>query len=170
MRVVYPSPEQNDKLAILIANRLEANDFQPCQCLAMMDGDKLAGVVVYFCYRHPSIEIAIFSDDPRWVTNRDMVGEILAYPFVQLGCKRVTAMVDRHNKRSRKMVKGLGFDRISTSPTSISRKTICLGGYVVEGSPEALLTESLRSRILDGRITSNALLKEIADTRIFRVL
>ena len=109
MRVVYPSPEQNDKLAILIANRLEANDFQPCQCLAMMDGDKLAGVVVYFCYRHPSIEIAIFADDPRWVTNRDMVGEILAYPFVQLGCKRVTAMVDRHNKRSRKMVKGLGF-------------------------------------------------------------
>lgn len=109
MRLVYPSGDQNDKLAILIANRLGAGNFQPCQCLAMMDGDKLAGAVVYFCYRHPSIEVAIFSDDPRWALNRDMVAEIIAYPFVQLGCKRITAMVDKHNKRSRKMVKRLGF-------------------------------------------------------------
>ena len=109
MRLVYPSPEQNKQLAILAANRLGAVDFGPCQCLAFMDKDKLVGVVVYFSYRHPSIEAAIFCDDPRWALNRDMIAEVIAYPFVQLGCKRITALVDKHNKRSRKMVRRLGF-------------------------------------------------------------
>lgn len=109
MRVVYPNPEQNEQLAVVIANRLGAVDFRPCQCLAFMDGDKLAGVVVYFSYRHPSIEVAFFCDDYRWALNRNMVAEALAYPFKQLNCNRITALVDKHNKRSRKMVQRLGF-------------------------------------------------------------
>lgn len=109
MKLVYPSAEQNDLLAILAGNRLGAEDFKPCQCLAFMDNDKLAGVVVYFAYRWPSIEVAFFCDDYRWALNRDMVGEALAYPFVQLKCNRVTALVEKTNKRSRKMVQRLGF-------------------------------------------------------------
>jgi RimJ/RimL family protein N-acetyltransferase len=31
------------------------------------------------------------------------------YPFNQLGCRRMTAMVGRRNKRSRKICEGLGF-------------------------------------------------------------
>lgn len=109
MRLVYPNPEQNNQLAILAANRLGAVDFRPCQCLAFMSKSKLAGVVVYFSYRHPSIEVAFFCDDYRWALNRGMVAEVLAYPFVQLKCNRITALVDKYNKRSRKMVQRLGF-------------------------------------------------------------
>ena len=109
MRCVYPTAEQNDKLAILAANRLGVDSFQPCQCIAFMDANKLAGVVVYSNYRHPSIEVSIFCDDPRWALNRDMIEEALMYPFRQLKVNRITALVQKNNKRSRKMVKRLGF-------------------------------------------------------------
>ena len=81
MRCVYPTPEQNEKLSILAANRLQAGSFDPCQCLAIMDKSKLAGVVVYSNYRHPNVEVSFFCDDPRWAVNRRLINEVFAYPF-----------------------------------------------------------------------------------------
>lgn len=109
MRLVYPNPDQNVLLARLAAEKLSATDFMPCQCLAFMQENHVVGVVVYFNFRWPNIEVAFYCDDPRWALNRNMVGQALAYPFVQLNCNRMTAIVEKINKRSRKMVQRLGF-------------------------------------------------------------
>lgn len=108
MRLVFPTPEQNVLLAAMAGKELDV-DFNPCQCLAFMQDDKIAGVVVYFNFRWPSIEAAFYCHDYRWALNRQMVADALAYPFVQLGCKRITAIVEKHNKRSRMMCRRLGF-------------------------------------------------------------
>jgi RimJ/RimL family protein N-acetyltransferase len=38
-----------------------------------------------------------------------MIAALLSYPFVQLKTQRVTAMVLKSNKRTRKLLKGTGF-------------------------------------------------------------
>ncbi len=108
MRLVYPDPAQNLMLTKLIEKRL-GGPFAPCQCVAFMDDERLVGIVVYYNYRWPSIDVAFYCDDPRWALNRDMVAEALSYPFRQLECRRITALIERKNKRSRKMVQRLGF-------------------------------------------------------------
>lgn len=44
----------------------------------------------------------------RWLT-RDFLRVMFHYPFVQLGCRRMTALVDMSNTRSRRFNKHLGF-------------------------------------------------------------
>ena len=109
MRMAYPTPEQNKQLALWVAERLGGNPIADCQCLAVLDDGDIKAVVKYFNFRWPSIEVAFVAEDYRWILNRDVVREMLAYPFFQLKCHRVTAVIDRGNKRARKMVKGLGF-------------------------------------------------------------
>lgn len=108
MKAAFPTPEQNKMLLKMAEQKLDCL-FPEGQCIAFMDEDRIAGIVVYFNYRPPSIEVAIYCDDYRWALNRDMVAMTIAYPFMQLGCQRITALVNKNNKRSRKMVKKLGF-------------------------------------------------------------
>ena len=55
--------------------------------------DKLIASVIYTRYRWPDIEIGIHSVDKRWC-NRRTLRYIFGYPFIQLKCKRVTAVTD----------------------------------------------------------------------------
>lgn len=107
MRVVYPDDEQNKQLAWLMSERMGGGS--DAQCLAIMDDSGLVGIVGFFNYRWPNIEMCFYCDDYRWALNRKGVHEVLTYPFKQLDCRRVTALVERKNKIARKMVKGLGF-------------------------------------------------------------
>lgn len=109
MRLVFPTPEQNEVLSNWVSDRLGGSSKAEAECLAVIDDDALIAVVKYFNYRWPSIEVSFVSEDSRWILNRGIVRGMLAYPFFQLKCKRVTAVIDRRNKRARKMVKGLGF-------------------------------------------------------------
>lgn len=45
----------------------------------------------------------------RWAT-REFLHHAFYYPFVQLGCERVTGLVDRKNKKARKFDEHLGFE------------------------------------------------------------
>lgn len=74
----------------------------------MRDGELIAGLV-YKNYRdHGDIEMVMAATDPRWCTRKNL-RVIFDYPFGQLGCKRVTALVAKGNRRSRKLVEGVGF-------------------------------------------------------------
>lgn len=108
MRVVYPTPEQNQALLALIANKM-GGGMVDAQCLAVMNDTKIEGVVAFFNYRWPSIEVAFYCENFRWALNRQGIAEVLSYPFKQLNCRRITAIVERKNKRARKMVQRLGF-------------------------------------------------------------
>jgi RimJ/RimL family protein N-acetyltransferase len=84
--------------------------FDPCAAIGVIRGEKLVGGVVYYDYLPDfrSIEVAFAFDTPRWATPT-VLRAVCKYPFDQLGCVRVTAIVAKKNKRSRQMVEHIGF-------------------------------------------------------------
>jgi RimJ/RimL family protein N-acetyltransferase len=87
--------------------------FGPCAAIgvATEDGSLIGGVV--FSNWQPacrSIEASFASETPRWLTRR-IIGGILAYPFGQLGCQRMTAITPRKARAARRFLDAFGFKR-----------------------------------------------------------
>lgn len=76
--------------------------------IGVVRGGQLVGGCVYHDYSVHDIRVSWASIDRQWLS-RDVLHALFAYPFVQLGCVRITAAVSRRNKRSRKICEGLGF-------------------------------------------------------------
>ena len=116
--IVYPENQaQNVKMAEWCATRLHENleSFgfdrfgNPLwQCMGFSVDGELACVVVAYHYTRPNILWAFASDNPRWATKGN-IAAALQWVFVQLKCDRVTSMVLKSNKRSRKFQEGIGF-------------------------------------------------------------
>lgn len=70
---------------------------------------ELIGGVVYNEYNGPNMcmHTAAVSGSP-WLT-RETLRRFFYYPFVQMRCNRVTALVGQGNVKSRKLVEGVGF-------------------------------------------------------------
>jgi RimJ/RimL family protein N-acetyltransferase len=141
MKLITPTAEQNQLLSAWLNKRLGGGATE-CQCFAVMDGEKLVGVVKYFNYRWPNIEMAFLCEDYRWALNRDGILKAFIYPFVQLKCHRVTAIIERKNKVARKMVQRLGFKE-----EGMLRKAGPKGDMFVYG----LLPEDLKLRKYHGQ-------------------
>ena len=76
--------------------------------VAVVRDGRIAAVVIYHEWRGANIEMSIVADTPRWAT-KQTVAFLLGFPFLTWDVRRITALVDRRNKRSRKLVEGLGF-------------------------------------------------------------
>lgn len=102
------------------------------------------GGVVFTEYRpvFRSLEMACAADTPRWL-NRSIVRLILNYPFGQLNCVRVTAVLARKDKHTRGFVEKLGF-----RCEGVVRKGILTDDAVIYG---LLRDEWMRSRWCDGQ-------------------
>jgi RimJ/RimL family protein N-acetyltransferase len=72
--------------------------------------NKLVAVALYHQYRPsaPDIQMTMVANTPRWCT-KGVLRVILGYPFDTIGCRRVTCIIGRKNKRSRRLVEGLGW-------------------------------------------------------------
>ena len=68
----------------------------------------LLAVAVFDRYRGHDIEISFAADSPRWA-RRGVIRGIFHYPFVQLGCVRLTTITAENNTRARRLDEGLGF-------------------------------------------------------------
>jgi RimJ/RimL family protein N-acetyltransferase len=68
----------------------------------------LLAVAVFDRYRGHDIEISFAADSPRWA-RRGVIRGILSYPFLQLGCIRLTTITAAQNMRARRLDEGLGF-------------------------------------------------------------
>jgi len=88
----------------------EHHGFGPCTAIGTERDGKLLGAVVYHDYRphFSSIQMSCAAVDRRWLS-RAALEIFFHYPFVQLRCERVTAIVARKNKPSRSLVEGVGF-------------------------------------------------------------
>lgn len=76
-----------------------------------LNGKMVCGVVYADHQEMPfgnDIRLNIAATDPRWATKKN-IGFLLGFPFNQLGCRRVTAIVARSNKRCRRFIEGIGF-------------------------------------------------------------
>lgn len=80
---------------------------QPTGIGVARDG-KIIAAALFTNYMHPSIEVTFVADSPRWAS-RQVIKEILRFPFIGLGCKRLTAVTAQVNGRARRLLEGLGF-------------------------------------------------------------
>ncbi|MBL4680858.1 MAG: GNAT family N-acetyltransferase [Pseudomonadales bacterium] len=97
-----------------VRNQLDMNSgFGECTAIGAVYKDRLIAGVVYYCYRHPNIEMAIAAISPRWAT-KTTLRAFFEYPFDQLGCNRVTVLVDSDKAQVRRFDERLGFIREGT--------------------------------------------------------
>jgi RimJ/RimL family protein N-acetyltransferase len=80
--------------------------------VASDDGSEVLAVVVYHGYRPSlrSIEISCAASNKRWLT-RGVLRALMAYPFSQLDCARVTCTTGRSNRATINFLLKLGFAR-----------------------------------------------------------
>ena len=84
-------------------------EFGECIAVGIQDDEGiLQAGVVYYNYCNRNIEISIASNTPRWATKENISG-ILRYPFINLDCRRVTAVTSRKNDHVRSFLKRIGF-------------------------------------------------------------
>jgi RimJ/RimL family protein N-acetyltransferase len=83
-------------------------DFGPCAAIGICNEDGLIAGVVYNWYRQANIEITCAAISPRWCTSRILSG-LFWYPFGQIGCHRVTCVVEHTNQTVRVFLRRLGF-------------------------------------------------------------
>lgn len=108
MIIFAQNPALKAMLIELAKRGIGATDFAFPECAAVMRNDRLAAVAVYHNYAPPDIQMSFYALTPRWA-HPSTIRDLLGYPFLDLRVKRVTALVKRGNKRSRKMVEGLGW-------------------------------------------------------------
>lgn len=77
--------------------------------IGVSNGGRGQGVVVYHTYDAsvPSLVIDV-AGEGYWMT-RESLRILFAYPFIELGCRRITALASKKNKRSRKIIQKVGF-------------------------------------------------------------
>lgn len=87
----------------------ERPDFGECQTMAVMDGGKMVGGIVFHNWR-PDYGVIEFSGagvKPGWVS-RGVLREAFGYAFGQAMCQLVVARTAIENKRMRRLAKALG--------------------------------------------------------------
>ncbi|HLI66322.1 MAG TPA: GNAT family protein [Caulobacteraceae bacterium] len=109
--------DQSEAVAAWVAARIPqmegAGDFGACAAIgvAAEDGRALGGVVFHnYQPRFRNIEASFASESPRWLTRR-LIGQIMAYPFDQLACQRLTAITPKKAAAARAFLDHFGFKR-----------------------------------------------------------
>lgn len=72
------------------------------------DGELIAGVV-YNMFTGASISMNVAADPSKRWTRKEFMYAFFAYPFIQLKCNRVTALIRRSNLVSKKFSEHVGF-------------------------------------------------------------
>lgn len=102
-------------LAQWAALKLGAKGFGPCVAIGVAHRNEIVAVAVYNDYSHPNIHITFVTSSPRWAS-KGAIRAIFRYPFVQLACKRITAVTEATNQPARAFLCRLGFKEEGRHP------------------------------------------------------
>jgi RimJ/RimL family protein N-acetyltransferase len=83
--------------------------------IGVVRGGRVVAVALFSNFQPPTIEITFATTTPRWAS-REAIRGILGYPFVQLACKRVTAITEECNGPARAFLERLGFAKEGIHP------------------------------------------------------
>jgi RimJ/RimL family protein N-acetyltransferase len=104
------TPQENARLGLWMMQRIPnfgPKNFSTVACFE--EGVGIIGCAMFHNYRTTDIEISVAVEPgTRWA-QRDLINMVLRYPFDQLGCNRLTAIIRKDNKRARKMAQAIGF-------------------------------------------------------------
>jgi RimJ/RimL family protein N-acetyltransferase len=110
--------DQDAALASWAGARLGIADFRPCTAIGVAHKGEIVAAAIYNNYRPPNIEITFVTSSPRWAS-RGAIRAMLRYPFVQLGCKRLTAVTTAQNAAARAFLLRLGFRQEGVHPDAL---------------------------------------------------
>ena len=105
MRLVYG---RDAEVSHWVLKQIDVEKLDPCVAIGVEHKGRLIAGVVYNEYRGNDIRLHVAAISPRWATRKN-ISALLAYPFIQLGCKRITGVVRAKNKEARKFDEGIGF-------------------------------------------------------------
>lgn len=100
-------------LASKVAREPFGQAFGPSTAIGVISEDGwLLGGVVYHGYDPDfrSIELSFASASPKWLT-RPIIGQLLGYPFDQLGVARVSGATPKRSADARRFLEKFGFKR-----------------------------------------------------------
>jgi RimJ/RimL family protein N-acetyltransferase len=102
---------QDQRVCDWVGDRVDEDKFEGAIGIGLEEDGELIAGVVYNYYSGPAI-CAHIAGEPgkRWMT-REFLWRIHAYPFLQLGCNRITGLVRQDNEVSQRFVEHLGFKR-----------------------------------------------------------
>jgi RimJ/RimL family protein N-acetyltransferase len=98
----------DEALAKWAGDRLGMEIGKPNTSIGVAHRGQIVAVAVFNNFRPPNIEVTFVTSSPRWAT-RGAIAAILKYPFHQLRCKRVTAIIEATNQPARAFLCRLGF-------------------------------------------------------------
>jgi RimJ/RimL family protein N-acetyltransferase len=102
----------------------------PCRAIGIARGNELIAGIVYNNFRWPSIEASIASIEPGWCSRRNLAAAF-AFPFRQLGVRRVGASTAAANAEVRRFLLRLGFRQ-----EGVMRQALKSGDAVIFGMLE----------------------------------
>lgn len=102
---------QNDRVIPWVGSRIDEDDFGQAESIGLEEDGELIAGVVFNWYTGPSISMHVAAEPGRrWMT-RDYLYRVFAYPFLQVGCRRVTGLVREDNLDAQRFDEHLGFKR-----------------------------------------------------------
>jgi hypothetical protein len=81
---------------------------QPYVAIAAVVDGSIGGAAVYNSYTGANIDLSVVVEDRRAV-NRRSLATMFAYPFTQLGCRRVTCRTRARSRQTRRLIERMGF-------------------------------------------------------------
>lgn len=113
----------DEMVAAYVSERIPGcTGFGPATALGVVRNGVLVGGVVYHEFRGHDCRISGAFDSAGFIPWRFL----FAYPFEQLGCVRLTSIIDKKNKRSRLLTEGLGFKQEGVHPKGIDGKATAI--------------------------------------------
>ncbi len=102
----------------------------PCTAIGVVMESRWVAGLVFNNYRQTDIQVTVAADDKRWCT-RKVMQAVHHYPFVQMGCLRVTCIVEERNQPTLAFLEHWGFKREGTHPFLFSNGStgVSLGLY-----------------------------------------
>lgn len=105
----------DEALASWAGRQLRMEIAKPNTSIGVAHKGQLVAAAVFNNFRWPNIEITFVTTSARWASP-GAVKAILRYPFLQLRCKRVTAIIEATNQPARAFLCRLGFKLEGTHP------------------------------------------------------
>ena len=103
---------QDERVLKWVGDRTDEDDFGPGSiAIGLEEDNELIAGVAFNMYTKASICMHVAAmPGKRWMT-KDFLWRSFAYPFIQLGCNRVTGLVREDNFVAQKFDEHLGFKR-----------------------------------------------------------
>lgn len=103
---------QEDRLLPWAEERIGAGHFRrDAYCIGLEKDGELVAVVVFDSFSSVDCNMHIASDGTRAWMNKALLLSAFAYPFTQLGLRRVTGVVPAKNEQAIAFDQHLGFER-----------------------------------------------------------